>query len=137
MGDYAFLSNFFSSSIYIDGKRYKTVEHAYQAHKTTSEGPHELIRAAHGPAEAKRLGRSVELRSDWDEVKVDLMRRFIWLKFENPILREMLLATGDAQLVENNYWNDTFWGVCRCKGLNMLGIILMETREKIRNLTEE
>lgn len=74
----------------------------------------------------------MSLRGDWEQVKVDLMRTFVRKKFENPFLRPMLLTTGDAELVEGNTWNDTFWGVCRGAGHNWLGKILMEVRDEIR-----
>lgn len=133
--EFRFLSNFHSATIVIDGKFYPTVEHAYQAFKTLDPGAHETIRNARTPGEAKRLGRCISLRPDWEDVKVGLMRDFVRLKFENPFLRPMLMATGDARLVEGNHWNDTFWGVCRGKGRNMLGQILMEIRSEI--LAEE
>jgi N-glycosidase YbiA len=128
---YGFLSNFHPSTIYVNGKSYPTVEHAIQAHKTLDETSHDLIRRAKTPGEAKKLGRAVLLRPDWEEVKVDLMRDFVRKKFENPFLRPLLVATGDAELIEGNTWNDRFWGVCRGSGLNWLGKILMEIRGEI------
>jgi len=131
VGEHAFLSNFYPSSIWIDGRQYQTCEHAYQASKTLVDSEHEVIRGAKTAGEAKKLGRSVNLRRDWESVKVDLMRKFVRLKFENPLLRELLLATGDAELIEGNHWNDTCWGVCRGTGQNWLGKILQEVREGI------
>ena len=130
---YAFLSNFHPSTIVVDGHKYATVEHAYQAHKTLNEGSRELIRSAADPAAAKKLGRGVEMRPDWDAVKVDLMRQFVRKKFESPFLAHALLGTGDANLVYGNTWNDRFWGVCRGAGHNWLGRILMEVRDEIRS----
>lgn len=134
---YGFLSNFHPSTIFVDGKSYPTVEHAIQAHKTTDEKTKDLIRRAKTPGEAKKLGRAVQLREDWEQVKVGLMRDFIRKKFENPFLRPLLLDTGDADLVEGNTWNDTFWGVCRGSGLNWLGKILMEVREELRRSSDD
>lgn len=131
VGKHAFLSNFYSSTIYVDAKAYATVEHAYQAHKSLDESVKETIRNAPTAAVAKKLGRAVILRSDWEDVKVDLMKSFIKKKFENPFLRPLLLQTDDATLIEGNHWNDTFWGVCRGKGLNVLGRILEEERRMI------
>ena len=131
LAGYAFLSNFYPSTIYVDGKPYKTVEHAYQSYKTLDESSRDLIRRASSPAEAKKLGRALVLRPDWDVVKVDLMRSFIRKKFENPFLEPLLISTGSAELVYGNTWNDRFWGVCRGTGLNWLGKILMEVREEI------
>lgn len=129
--EFAFLSNFHPSTIYINGKPYATVEHAYQASKTLDERQHEFIRTARNAGEAKKLGRAVTLRADWEDVKVNLMRDFVKRKFENPFLREMLMATGDATLIEGNFWNDKFWGVCRGVGQNWLGRILEEERASI------
>jgi ribA/ribD-fused uncharacterized protein len=129
---YGFLSNFHPSTIYVEGKSYPTVEHAIQAHKTLDEKSRDLIRRAKTPGEAKKMGRAVLLREDWEQVKVDLMRDFVRKKFENPFLRPHLLATEDAELIEGNTWNDRFWGVCRGSGQNWLGKILMEIREEIR-----
>lgn len=95
-----------------------------------------MIREAATPGQAKKLGQGVSLRPDWESVKVDLMRTFVRKKFENPFLRPLLLATGDAELVEGNTWNDTFWGVCRGRGQNWLGRILMEVRDEIRKEEE-
>lgn len=139
IGEFAFLSNFYPSTIRYRGELFRTVEHAYQAAKTQVESERKVIQSAKTPGEAKKLGRSVTLRGDWDTIKVDLMRQFVKLKFENPLLREMLLATGDADLIEGNYWNDKFWGVCRGHGENWLGRILMEVRAEIaaENAAEE
>lgn len=133
--DFSFLSNFHPSVIYVDGKRYATVEHAYQAMKALDPEHHEMIRCAKTAGEAKKLGRIVPCRPDWDEVKVGIMRDLVRRKFENPFLRPLLAATGDAELVEGNYWHDTFWGVYKGTGENWLGRILMEIRSEI-NLSD-
>ena len=109
------------------------MEHAYQSHKTLNEDSRELIRTAKDPAIAKKLGRGVEMRPDWDTVKVGLMRDFIREKFGSPFLADQLLATGDAELVHGNTWNDRVWGVCRGSGENLLGKILMEVRQELKN----
>lgn len=135
-GDFGFLSNFHEASIWIDGQQYPSVEHAYQAFKfgpyVTKDDAHDVVRQAKTPAVAKKLGKAASLPKNWDTVKVELMRRFVKEKFKNPILRSMLLATEDAQLVEGNWWNDKFWGVCRGQGLNWLGRILMEVRAECK-----
>lgn len=131
IGKYSFLNNFYESSIWIDGKRYKTCEHAYQAHKTLDECSKEIIRKSKTPLEAKKLGRALVLREDWEDVKVPLMRMFLKKKFENPFLRCMLLETGTAELIHENKWNDKFWGVSNGVGENFLGKLLMETRNDL------
>jgi ribA/ribD-fused uncharacterized protein len=113
------------------------VEHAYQALKAVDPVARKMIREAKSPGEAKKLGRAVQLPPDWDANKIDLMRRLIREKFKNPLLRSMLLATEDAKLVEGNTWNDYVWGVCRGKGQNWLGRILMDVREEIRSCARE
>jgi N-glycosidase YbiA len=127
--EFGFLSNFHEASIWMGGKRYPSVEHAYQSLKVGGE---ETIREAKTPAIAKKLGRTFPMVPDWDSKKVDVMRTLLEEKFKNPLLRSMLLATEDAELIEGNTWNDTFWGICRGKGQNWLGRLLMEVREKCK-----
>jgi ribA/ribD-fused uncharacterized protein len=131
IGQYSFLSNFHSSTIVVDGKKYPTVEHAYQAHKATTESEREVIRCAKDPMEAKRLGKTLVLPEDWETQKVDIMKKLIRKKFENPLLRELLKATGDLNLIHDNRFNDRFWGMCRGSGNNWLGVILEEVRREI------
>lgn len=132
-GDFGFLSNFYESSIWVDGRQYPSVEHAYQAFKFGPDGEgHELVRKAKTPGIAKKLGRAASLPNHWESTKVDLMRRLVREKFKNPLLRAQLLATEDVELIEGNWWNDRFWGVCRGSGQNWLGKILMEVREECK-----
>ena len=130
---FGFLSNFHTSTIYIDGKSYPTVEHAIQAHKTTDPETREIIRKANSPGQAKNLGHAIPMRNDWMEVRIPLMRQFLRKKFENPFLRPLLLGTGDAELINENSYNDRFWGICRGIGENWLGKLLMEVREELKN----
>ena len=129
--EYGFLSNFYSSPIEYKGIKYPTVEHMFQALKSLNPMERMEIAAAATPGKAKRLGRRVSLRSDWEEIKIDVMRTALQLKFSDPILRKKLIATGDAELIEGNTWNDTFWGVCNGVGKNMLGTLLMEIRDSL------
>lgn len=137
-GDYAFLSNFYPSPIPVavdDDITFSapTVEHYFQYMKTVSDEEGHEILAATTPGEAKRLGRKSQLRPDWEQVKVQVMRDALRLKFDTPQMKSKLLSTGDHFLVEGNHWNDTFWGVCAGKGRNMLGYLLMEIREELKN----
>jgi len=127
-GDYSFLSNFYHCSVEMDGKVYPSVEHAFQAAKTHDCAKRDIIRKAPTPSEAKRLGRKLLLRSDWEKVKVDIMQELVMHKFQNPELAAKLVETDDAKLIEGNWWNDTFWGVCNGKGENRLGQILESVR---------
>ena len=132
--EYEFLSNFYPSPIYDNaGKEYPTVEHYFQAMKTFNPQERELIRSAESPGKAKRIGRLVQLREDWEDRKLDIMEKALIQKFQILRLREKLLATGNEELIEGNFWHDTYWGVCKGEGENHLGKLLMNIREKIRD----
>ena len=132
-GKYRFLSNFFPSPVMWNNIEYPTVEHAYQAAKTLDVDKREIIRLQPTPGQAKRIGRVIPLREDWNEVKLKIMEYLVKQKFtRHENLKEQLLATGDEKLAEGNSWNDTYWGVCRGVGKNYLGIILMKVREELK-----
>lgn len=131
-GRFGFLSNFSPAEVALDGIVYPTVEHAYQAAKTMSRVQRELIHDAKTPGNAKRFGRDVTLREDWEFVKVDVMRDLLRQKFADTYRGNMLLSTGGALLVEGNHWNDRFWGVCKGVGQNWLGRLLMEIRKDLK-----
>jgi len=131
-GEYVFLSSFYPVLIVVDGVKYPTVEHAYQAAKTQDPLEKQMVARAGTPGRAKRMGRKLNLRPDWEEIKIDTMLGLVRLKFTESNLRTQLLATGDTELVEGNKWGDKFWGVCRGEGQNQLGRILMAVREECR-----
>ena len=131
-GEYAFLSNYYVSPIFYDGILYPTVEHAFQAAKTTVFIQRIIIANKKTPGQAKCAGRKVTLRDNWDDIKLYIMKELIILKFTNPKLKSALLNTKDAELIERNTWNDTYWGICNGIGENHLGKILMEVREMLR-----
>ena len=133
-GEYRFLSNFYPCSVELDGETYTSVEHAYQAAKTLDIEERTILRTT-GPANiVKKLGKSVTVRSDWESVKVEIMADLVWQKFSNNAeLKDKLLNTEDFELVEGNWWNDTFWGVCNGTGHNYLGKILMAVRNELKN----
>lgn len=131
-GEHEFLSNFSPSPVEVDGFWYPTVEHAFQALKSLDESERATIREASTPGRAKRLGRQVALSQDWEEVKVEVMRELLRLKFSRETkLATMLLDTGKAELVEGNHWHDTFWGVCNGEGQSVLGKLLMSVRDEL------
>lgn len=131
-GRYRWLSNFWPSAIVYSGAEWPTVEHAYQGAKTFDVQQAEDIRTCATPGLAKRLGRKVTKRPDWDDVRITIMHDLLRRKFQIPYLRALLLRTGDAMLVEGNNWNDTFWGVCNGHGQNQLGKLLMRVRDELR-----
>lgn len=128
----AFLSNFYPRLVQYEGIGYATAEHAFQAAKTLDLQERFHVAMATTPGEAKRRGRHVRLRPDWNVVRIEAMRAVLRAKFADPILAGLLLTTGDHELVEGNTWGDTYWGVCNGKGENHLGRLLMEIREELR-----
>jgi ribA/ribD-fused uncharacterized protein len=128
-GKYSFLSNFYNSPIVYKDKVYSTAEHLFQCCKTESEKEREWIRTAHSPAEAKGRGRKVSLRNDWNKIKVNAMRGVLKLKFkQNKDLLKRLMEI-EGEIVEDNEWNDKYWGKCNGVGKNVLGKLLMEIRD--------
>jgi len=133
-GRYRFLSNFFPAEITYNGFVCATNEHAFQLAKAATQQGRDMVAAADSPQEAKRVGRNVFLRNDWESVKLNVMWEITLLKYTtHPALLGMLLDTGDARLIEGNRWGDTFWGVSvfNGKGENHLGRILMRAREHL------
>ena len=129
-GQYFFLSNFFSAPITYNGITYKNNEAAFQAQKCPYR-VHEFENL--DPSVAKRLGRKVVLRHDWELVKDQVMYEILVAKFtQNAALKLLLLRTGDQELIEGNWWNDRYWGVCKGEGKNTLGKLLMKLRQEIR-----
>lgn len=136
-GQLEFLSNFSAYPVYYDGYRFPTLENAYQAAKTTNR----TIRGTFvplTPGQSKRAGRALDLRPDWEQRKVPIMRFLLANKFTcNAELAPLLVHyTAGMQLVETNTWHDNEWGDCLCgrpacaaPGKNLLGISLMQLRD--------
>lgn len=139
-GEYAFLSNFYPCAVQYEGLNFSSVEHAYQAAKTLdidmrSKFSNPLMTAG----QAKRCGKLVNLRPDWEQIKLIVMNDLIAQKFSNynQQLKDKLIQTGDVELVEGNWWRDTFWGVYITEdkriGENNLGKILMNRRALLKS----
>lgn len=132
-GKYSFLSNFYACQTEYHNVKYPTSEHAYQAAKTSNPIQREAIKKADTPDDAKRMGRRIEIKSNWDEIKEEVMYEIVSNKFKNKRMQAKLLATEDEQLVEGNYW-----GSCTCPRClqkpkeNKLGKILMRVREELK-----
>lgn len=131
---YNFLSNFYEASISYGGLTYGSNEAAFQAQKCITK--EEMLQfTEYGPGKSKSVGRKVQLRSDWEQVKFGLMEEIVRAKFtQHPELAWRLLETGDKILVEGNHWGDTCWGVDTRtgQGENHLGKILMKVREELK-----
>lgn len=131
-GDYYFLSNFYPCTIEYMGELWPSTEHAFQAAKTLDPTDQLTIRMAGTPGLAKRLGRKVPLRADWEEIKDAVMIEVCTKKFSQPEFAVRLLATDPAVLIEGNTWGDRYWGVAGGRGQNKLGLILMSIREELK-----
>jgi len=136
-GRYFFLSNFFEIPVYYEGISYPSSEHAFQAGKTNNPQERLRIAAELTPAKAKRAGRGLVLRPDWEDVKNNVMEEVLREKFRYPHMKNELLATEDEELIEGNWWGDTYWGVSNGIGENHLGKILMKLRQEFREEDEQ
>lgn len=135
-GQYGWLSNFSTCRVVMpDGIEYPSVEHAYQAYKSKDPEQKKKIAKLRTAALAKREGRRLKVRDDWESIKLKVMFTALNRKFsaDNPQFVENLLGTGNAELVEGNTWGDTYWGVCRGQGENNLGKLLMKIRDGLQS----
>ena len=131
-GEYFFLSNFYEVPVTYGGVTYTNNEAAFQAQKSTDIADR-LRFSELPPSQAKRLGRRIALRKDWEQVKISIMTEIVRAKFtQNPELADKLIATGDAHLEEGNDWGDRTWGTVNGVGANNLGKILMQIRDEIK-----
>lgn len=142
-GEYAFLSNFFEHPIQFGvaptpwNGVWPTAEHLFQAFKCADVDDIERLRRAPSPGAAKRMGRRVSLRPDWEDVKIVAMRTVLAWKFNGgETLAEWLVSTNNRELIEGNHWGDRYWGQVRGEGLNMLGELLMERRGVLQHRRE-
>lgn len=132
-GKYRFLSNFWSCYILYRGSWYPSVENAYQAakmYRSEDREKFENIKAS----DAKKQGKVLPMRGDWNVVRTDVMYELVLQKFRRyKELANQLDLTGHQEIEEGNWWGDTFWGTCNGIGENQLGKILMRVREHIRS----
>lgn len=136
-GEYRFLSNFYTAPItlWVHDRHWtaNTVEHPYQASKATSEADFKYVMDSETPGVAKSRGREIKMNDSFEHMKLKVMYQLVKHKFDvHPELKKKLLDTGDALLIEGNHWGDTFWGVCKGRGTNHLGQILMRVRSEFR-----
>jgi ribA/ribD-fused uncharacterized protein len=133
--EHEFLSNMYKCSLVYEGHFFMASEIAYVYSKCADPEQRHLVTLMEDPYKAKKFGRydgELILREDWDEIKVPVMHKIVLEKFtQNSNLRKRLLLI-EGEIVEENWWNDTFWGVCRGIGQNHLGNILMLVREQLK-----
>jgi len=131
-GNWRWLSNFWHAPITLGPLTFPTNEHAYQAAKSSNPADWNQILVLNSGA-AKRYGRLIQLRPDWDDIKIGVMREITEAKYDqHPDLKAKLLGTRGMELIEGNTWNDTFWGMSlhTGRGKNHLGRILMAYRDR-------
>lgn len=133
---YFFLSNFYMAPVEYNGIKYTNSEAAFQAQKTTDKAERAKF-ASMSPSDAKRAGRHVKLRKDWEDIKVNVMYEVCRAKFtQNSELKAKLLATGNEMLIEGNTWGDKVWGQVNGEGMNYLGKCLVRIRDELRYMTD-
>jgi ribA/ribD-fused uncharacterized protein len=136
---YGVFSNLSRCEVTFEGRTYPTAEHAYQAGKARKDAVREWILAAPTPSLAAMAAHGLyvwDVVPNWAEIKFDRMRGVLRAKFEqHPNLKELLLGTGRARLVEAGTVNNAvnrLWGEVNGKGQNMLGVMLMELRDELQ-----
>ena len=135
--DYRWLSNFWPARVRgVGGLWYPTVEHGYVAAKSKDPEVWKAIQQVEKPGQVKRIGRTIELRPEWESYngafKIAAMSDLLEQKFADPILRAKLNETKGRELIEGNTWGDTFWGQCPVgNGHNHLGKLIMSIRDDV------
>ena len=126
---YNWFSNFQLSPIIVDDNVYPSVENYYQSQKTLNLEERKQFETCF-PSKAKKLGRSVKLRDDWEQVKLEVMEKALRIKFvPGTVWYDKLMET-EGEIVEWNNWGDRFWGkTLDGKGENHLGKILIKIRD--------
>jgi ribA/ribD-fused uncharacterized protein len=136
--NYRWLSNFASCEIYYEGLWYSSTEAAYQAAKSLDPDVR-LDFSTMKAGQAKRAGRSIVVREDWDDVKIEVMNELLIAKFSKEPYMSKLILTGNMEIEEGNKWEDKFWGIClkTGEGQNNLGKLLMKIREDLIKIGEK
>ena len=127
-----FLTNFYPCTIVYEGQIYPSVEHAYQAAKCNNPSDAAAIRCCLSPRKALELGRKVERKDNWKNIKVSVMKELLRNKFVSPALARQLIETKNATIMDDKPWGDTFWGSVNGEGKNVLGLLIMEVRDELK-----
>ena len=118
------LLNSYKCPMQIDGQEWPTVEHYILAQQYTDEGLRERIRTGRTLTEIRKMIRKESVRSDWEQVRDQFMRKALEEKLKNEWVRANLINTIGFQI---RCKGDPYWGGTR----NRLGELLMELRDKI------
>lgn len=131
-GIHRFLGNQWHMPVELDGRKYASVEHAFQAARTLDPKARQEIDASTYAVDARKIAANFIERPGWVKMRMDVMRLLLTQKFaKGTKLAERLLATGDADLVWTNHLQDSYWGVSNGVGENHLGRILMDIRSEL------
>lgn len=139
-------SNFWYKDVYLpdDDLIYPSNEHAYQAAKSHDITARRVIKDSKTPSDAKTLGRTIDIRDNWNIDRRKVMLYINKIKYTYSDMEELLLSTGTQKLIEGNTWHDNYWGICSCQsctqertinktlGANWLGKILMLIRLELQ-----
>lgn len=137
-GEWEFLSNFYPCRIEMDGNIFPSSEHAYMSCKSLDPSWIKYCTdPMNSPNTVKKKSYTIELREDWDQVRIPSMKKALYFKFIQEPFRTKLLNTRDKNLIEGNHWHDNFFGSCICEkcgdnGKNNLGKLLIELRDFLK-----
>lgn len=128
--EYRWLSNFatLETPIMMYGIKFYTTEQLYQACKCKRMDQFVLFDGLTA-AESKKFGRTVEMRRDWNRIRIPVMHRIQMIKYTQPKFNALLAQTSGLYIEETNDWGDVFFGVCNGVGENHLGKIIMDIRD--------
>ena len=136
--EYSWLSNMTLVNIPLKGIIYPSVEHAYMSEKSHDKSWKQLCSQKNiSGKQIKNFSKTIELRSDWENVKLLVMEYCLREKFKQEPFKSKLIATGNENIQEGNYWGDVFYGVDLKQtpniGENHLGRLIMKIRDEITN----
>lgn len=140
---YGAFSNLYRREVEFEGEVFATSEHAYQAGKARKSAVRKWLMDAPSPSLLAMAAHGLyywDIAPGWSTTKFDRMRAVLRAKFtQHPDLRDLLLSTGDAKLVETATVDNEvnrLWGEVNGVGRNMLGVLLMELRTDLRDNAE-
>lgn len=128
--EFYFLSNMYPCELHINGLTFTCAEAAFQSFKVLDKEARKQFQGISG-FEAKKLGKQVSLRTDWNNIRLDVMLAVLKVKFKQHPELATLLKMINVPIVEDNTWNDTFWGRCNGRGNNYLGKLLEQIKETL------
>lgn len=133
-GEYGWLSNMSSCKIEYAGHTFNSVENAYMYAKNPYDKEWIKFCLENPPNIVKKESKKLKIREDWHQVKKEIMYKLLVKKFTQEPFKSKLLTTGDCNIMEGNFWNDTFWGFClkTLEGENHLGRFIMYIRLELK-----